>query len=83
MQKTCPSPDQLRRLLADQLGAIQENTIGEHVEDCPLCQDSLERLTEAEIGPGRSSSPAIAAWGVAELQVDSDFLAFAEVCSAA
>ena len=56
MRTTCPSPDQLRRLLADQLGEIQETAIGEHVEGCPACQESLEHLTDATIQPERPAS---------------------------
>lgn len=51
MLKTCPTADQLRRLLADQLEEFQEHAIGNHVEECPLCQDSLEQLTITDIGP--------------------------------
>jgi eukaryotic-like serine/threonine-protein kinase len=74
MRKTCPSPDQLRRLLADQLGAIQDSSIGEHVEACPLCQDSLEQLTEAEISAAYSSSTASHSRAVLDFEVDNDFL---------
>ena len=62
MLKTCPSPDQLRRLLADQLGESQEDSIGDHVEECPHCQESLERLTDAEIRPGGVSPLAGVLW---------------------
>ena len=56
MRTTCPSPDQLRRLLDDQLGADQETAIEEHVEGCSRCQKSLEHLTDATIQPERPAS---------------------------
>ena len=74
MLKLCPSADQLRRLLADQLGATQESSIGEHVENCALCQDSLEQLTDGDVSPARSSSSGNVAWAAVDSDVDSDFL---------
>src|SRR6516165_7854086 len=53
MLKTCPTPEQLRGLLAEQLGDPQDHSIGDHVEGCPLCQESLERLTDTAVRPGR------------------------------
>ncbi len=72
MLKTCPSPDQLRRLLADQLGESQEDSIGDHVEKCAHCQESLERLTDADIRSGGMSPLG----GVLcdQTEVDDDFL---------
>jgi WD40 repeat protein/tRNA A-37 threonylcarbamoyl transferase component Bud32 len=52
MLKTCPTPDLLERLLADRLDKSLEDLIGEHVEECALCQGRLERLTEAAVEPG-------------------------------
>jgi WD40 repeat protein len=72
MQKTCPSPDQLRRLLADQLGESQEDSIGDHVEECEHCQESLERLTDADIRPGGLSPLGGVLWD--QTEVDGDFL---------
>jgi WD40 repeat protein/tRNA A-37 threonylcarbamoyl transferase component Bud32 len=57
MLKTCPTPDQLRRLLADQLGEVQENFIEDHIEECTLCQESLEQLTDAVVRFDRQPSP--------------------------
>src|SRR3954451_24935205 len=54
MRKSCPSPDQLRRLLDDDLPEPQETSIGNHVERCDSCQASLERLTGSAVGPGPS-----------------------------
>ena len=48
--RLCPSPDQLRRLLADELGEVQEASIGVHVESCSLCQEQLEQLTDTATG---------------------------------
>jgi eukaryotic-like serine/threonine-protein kinase len=70
--KTCPSPDLLRRLLADQLDEPQEVTIGDHVEACPLCQDELERLTETANRPGHDSSSA--GKFLDHLGIEADFL---------
>ena len=74
MLKTCPTADQLRRLLADQLEEFQEHAIGNHVEECPLCQDSLEQLTITDIGPLRASVSENGLWGQIEGEVDTDFL---------
>ena len=53
MLKTCPAPDLLRRLLADQLDRRLEDSLGDHIEACGLCQEALERLTEAAFGQRR------------------------------
>ena len=60
MRNICPSPDQLLRLLADELGEARESPIVDHVEDCARCQDSLERLTEAGLAaaPVRTLAPS-------------------------
>ena len=58
MLKTCPTPDLLRRLLADQLGEGLEESIGEHVEGCESCQEELERLTGVALQPGRRAPRA-------------------------
>ena len=70
MLKTCPTPDQLRRLLADQLGEVLEDSIGEHVEGCDLCQEELERLTAEAVHPGRRAPLGRAARD----EVAADFL---------
>ncbi len=74
MLKACPSPDQLRRLLSDQLGEIQENTIGDHVERCIRCQESLERLTDDVVRPERLPSSIGLSEDLVELEVDPGFL---------
>src|SRR5206468_1656017 len=42
---SCPSPEMLQRLLADQLSGAEEQAAGAHVEACSLCQQVLETLT--------------------------------------
>ncbi len=75
MPRNCPSPDLLRRLLTDQLGEVQEHKIGEHVEDCPHCQNSLEQLTNAALVRPRHfhASPANS-WPRGDVLIDTDFL---------
>ncbi len=68
MPEVCPSPELLRRLLADQLDPAQEELLGDHVQRCPLCQQSLEGLTDGlpVSRPGRD---------LADMSVvDDDFL---------
>ncbi len=74
MLEACPSPDQLRRLLFDELGVIQENTIGDHVERCIRCQESLERLTDDVVRPERLPSSNGLSEDPVELEVDPGFL---------
>src|SRR4051794_30621400 len=42
---SCPSPEDLQRLLEERLGPIRAAEIESHVESCQPCQDQLERLT--------------------------------------
>jgi eukaryotic-like serine/threonine-protein kinase len=44
----CPSPQQLRLLLSDELGGPELASAESHVEDCPSCQATLESLVDAE-----------------------------------
>jgi WD40 repeat protein/serine/threonine protein kinase len=60
----CPSLEQLRRLLADQLGLPEAESLEAHVESCPACQEALERLTAGHEAAAGS-----------ELSVDSEQLA--------
>jgi serine/threonine protein kinase/tetratricopeptide (TPR) repeat protein len=46
----CPSPEQLRDLLADRPG---NNPVEAHVEGCVVCQEALERLTASAASPAR------------------------------
>jgi WD40 repeat protein/tRNA A-37 threonylcarbamoyl transferase component Bud32 len=56
MLKTCPSPDQLRQFLDEEMSQAQEASIGEHVEACPFCQESLELLTTSVGLAGRQGT---------------------------
>jgi WD40 repeat protein len=49
----CPSREQLRRLLADELSEAGEQALDAHVTRCPRCLKALEELT----GVGESLSP--------------------------
>ena len=52
----CPSPDQLRRLLADNLSGPEAESVEAHLEACGDCRQALEELTAA-LG-GASDEPA-------------------------
>jgi formylglycine-generating enzyme required for sulfatase activity len=41
----CPSPEQLGRLLAEELPAAEREAVAAHVESCGACQETLEGLT--------------------------------------
>src|SRR5262245_54215246 len=41
----CPSPDDLRRLLADELSSPEAETVEAHLEGCADCRQALEQLT--------------------------------------
>jgi WD40 repeat protein len=53
---SCPSRDQLRQLLVDQLSAVERTALEAHVEGCAACQESLARLSD-ETGTGASPLP--------------------------
>jgi serine/threonine protein kinase len=44
---TCPSEENLARLLADDLSATERDAMALHVEACTLCQDKLAQWTDA------------------------------------
>jgi WD40 repeat protein len=44
----CPGREQLRQLLAEQLGAAEGAALEAHVEGCAVCQESLARLSDGE-----------------------------------
>jgi tRNA A-37 threonylcarbamoyl transferase component Bud32 len=46
----CPSPEQLSRLLAEQLADPDRDLVEGHVQDCARCQDTLARMC-ATIAP--------------------------------
>jgi RNA polymerase sigma-70 factor (ECF subfamily) len=47
----CPSPDQLERLLEEELSPAELRAVSAHVAACAICQAALERLTDDD-GPG-------------------------------
>ncbi len=47
----CPTPDELRRLLADKVSGGDAAAFAAHLKTCPACQQALNRLTLS--GPGR------------------------------
>jgi WD40 repeat protein/serine/threonine protein kinase len=44
---SCPSPDQLEKLLADDLEGAKAKEIEAHLDSCSACQQALEALTSA------------------------------------
>ena len=40
----CPSPEQLREMILGQCDPAQFESVADHVEGCPVCQQFLERL---------------------------------------
>jgi WD40 repeat protein/serine/threonine protein kinase/tetratricopeptide (TPR) repeat protein len=53
----CPSPEQLQRLLDEQLSEPEQAALSEHVDGCAACLAKLERLTAATSGI-RSPTPS-------------------------
>jgi serine/threonine protein kinase/tetratricopeptide (TPR) repeat protein len=54
----CPSREQLRLLLAEQLGDAERGPLEDHVEGCATCQEALQQLLEAD-GPEAASIRAL------------------------
>jgi hypothetical protein len=48
MMNRCPSPQQLQQLIDEQLAEAEHRRISLHVGNCPDCQATLDRLTEAQ-----------------------------------
>src|SRR5262245_26712072 len=48
----CPTHQQLKGLLAEQLTAAQRERVETHVEGCPSCQEALARLASGSAVPG-------------------------------
>jgi eukaryotic-like serine/threonine-protein kinase len=46
--KTCPAPDVLRRLLAEDLAASEAAALEDHLERCAACQGLLDQFTALE-----------------------------------
>jgi WD40 repeat protein len=68
----CPSTEQLRQLLAEQMGAAERDGVEAHVEGCAACQGRLEELTAALAPAG--ARPEGAAEGWSRHEPDSGFL---------
>jgi serine/threonine protein kinase len=68
----CPSSEQLRQLLAEQLSDADRDGVEAHVEGCPACQATLEELTGALTPGGRR--PEGEAEGCSRPEPDSGFL---------
>ena len=56
----CPSSEELRQLLADELSAARREAVEAHVETCSACQETLARLSDAceEQQTPRSPAPS-------------------------
>jgi len=70
---TCPSPEQLRRLLTHELAAEDYPALEAHLEKCAPCQNALEDLTRAE-PTRRLGAPADGG------ELESTCLAFLDRC---
>ncbi len=53
----CPAPEELERLLNEQLGPADLQRVSTHVTTCSACQKALESLT-ADAGPDLPSGPS-------------------------
>jgi serine/threonine protein kinase len=87
----CPSLEQLRRLLAEQVDEVDQAALESHLETCAACQQTLEVLTPVserwqrpERRPPQGSAEAAFLHGLAEGPAASDCLsdARAETASA-
>ena len=52
----CPPVEHLRRLLADELTAAEEEALDDHLLQCAACRRVLESLTASEPASGRPSA---------------------------
>jgi hypothetical protein len=68
----CPPPRQLERLLAEELGGPERDSVEAHVERCSSCQDQLTRLVGTP--PAPSGSRAGGRPGGATPEPAGDFL---------
>ncbi len=60
----CPTPDLLRRLLAEELLSPEIEAVANHIEHCADCQQTLERLTDSSrssptCSAGEAARPAL------------------------
>jgi tetratricopeptide (TPR) repeat protein len=49
----CPSPEQFRQLLAEQVGEAERQALEAHAESCERCQKALVSLTDVSLRTGR------------------------------
>jgi hypothetical protein len=63
---SCPSSEQLRQLLAEQLPDAQPDAIESHVEGCPACQQLLAELTHAPAFEKGWTEGAVQPWSLHE-----------------
>lgn len=66
----CPPADDLERLLAEQLGSPDRETVELHVELCTTCQERLKRLSDEQVQP----VPARASTATPDPEPRADFL---------
>ena len=57
--KTCPAPNALRRLLAEELAGSEAAELEEHVEGCAACQALLDEWTATQLPTDAVSSPSL------------------------
>src|SRR5262245_56506861 len=53
---SCATTDQLERFLLDKLDGLERDDVSTHIEECTVCQQALERLTEGNEPPTSPSS---------------------------
>ena len=81
---TCPSLDELQKLLANDLEGARAEALETHIDVCAACQQALEQLTDAtvldKVRPGRPAVPdgvpetAVLSAGAAALESGAAFL---------
>ena len=71
MNKLCPGPEALERLLDDRLGWLEEEELNRHIEVCALCRDWLDQRLAGQLpahlarpegganGPGESDAASV------------------------
>jgi serine/threonine protein kinase len=59
---SCPSSQDLGRLLAEALIGLERDRVEAHVEGCGACQETLEGLTAVAFGPVQSSARDDTTW---------------------
>jgi tRNA A-37 threonylcarbamoyl transferase component Bud32 len=69
----CPSPDQLERLLGEELADADRTAVESHVETCTACQERLERLAASTVPPATPATDS-ARGGAPGPEPGEDFL---------